>query len=78
MGGAQFTGSTGSLPSIGSSLSDGSVEDGSQSFDKPLEAGSPPCPVIKVVDEDRITQLAKDLVKHSLDSALSRLRQYCL
>lgn len=75
MGGAQFTGSTGSLPSIGSSLSDESVEEISDSLDKP--SVSPADPVIRIVDEDGITQLAKDLVQQSLDSALSRLQQEC-
>lgn len=73
--GAEFTGSTGSLPSIGSSLSD-------ESGDRPHALGSgdrsvgwrSTAPVIRVTDEDRIAQLAQDIVRQSLHSAVSRLQ----
>ena len=51
-----FTGSTGSLPSIGSSLPD-------ELTDEPIP-------------DDRVTQLARELVRKTLSSALARVAQH--
>lgn len=68
--GVQFTGSTGSLPSIGSSVAD-EPED-LPSCSEPQQGKLSP-PVIHVVADDELTQLARDLVQHTLHSALTRL-----
>ena len=68
--GVQFTGSTGSLPSIGSSVAE-EPED-LPSYSEPQQGKLSP-PVIHVVADDELTQLARDLVQHTLHSALTRL-----
>ena len=69
--GVQFTGSTGSLPSIGSSVAE-------EAEDKPhppnTQSATMTTPVIHVIGED-LYQVAHDLVWKTIHSALARLRQ---
>jgi hypothetical protein len=68
--GVQFTGSTGSLPSIGSSVAEETDE---HPHSQPPQ-DNVSVPAINVVaDDDELTQLARDLVHHALHSALTRL-----
>ena len=73
--GVQFTGSTGSLPSIGSSVAE-ETED--QPHTPPSEPHRPsPAPIICVTGaEDKVAQFARELVQHTLHSALTRLAQH--
>jgi hypothetical protein len=75
--GVPFTGSTGSLPSVGSSVSEES-EDGTHTLAPghlQLSGVTSQAPVIRIVDEDSVSGLAQSLVHHALQSAVSRLRQ---
>ena len=73
--GVQFTGSTGSLPSIGSSVASDTSETRPQTPPTNHQPPPGPAPVIYVVDDNDITQLARQLVHDTLSSALARLRQ---
>ena len=73
--GVQFTGSTGSLPSIGSSINDDIIDE------KPCHSTSKPTnmatstPVINIIDTHSLSQLARDIVQHTITTALARLQQ---
>ena len=75
MDGVQFTGSTGSLPSIGSSVAD-------ETDDGPLAPPPRPVgahlatPVINITAEDRVAELARELVQQTLISALARMTHH--
>ena len=80
LGDTQFTGSTGSLPSIGSSLSDDSVDrPHPPSSENQLAQGScAATPVIRVVDENSVAHVAQEVVQRSLLAAVARLQQASL
>lgn len=73
--GVQFTGSTGSLPSIGSSMASDVSETRPQTPPTNQQPPPGPPPVICVVEDSDLIQLARQLVHHSLSSALARLQQ---
>jgi chromosome segregation ATPase len=68
--GVQFTGSTGSLPSIGSSVAEETDEH--PHSQPPQDDVSVPA-INVVADDDELTQLARDFVHRALRSALTRL-----
>ena len=70
-----FTGSTGSLPSVGSSVSEESEDQTHTLTPGHLSGVASPAPIIRVVDEDAVTELAKSLVRHALQSAMTQLWQ---
>ena len=68
-GGHVFTGSTGSLPSIGSSVPE--EADNVPPLPQQHENMSPP--TINIVDSDKLTELAEYIVQQALHSALTKL-----
>ena len=80
LGDTQFTGSTGSLPSIGSSLSDDSVDrpHPPSSESQPAQGSFAANPVIRVVDENSVAHVAQEVVQRSLSAAVARLQQASL
>ena len=76
--GLQYTGSTGSLPSIGTSSVSGESEHccrstSPQAEQLPLEAVNTPAPAIIVTNEDKLVDVARDVVARSLAAAVARL-----
>ena len=73
--GVPFTGSTGSLLSVGSSVSEENDDQMHNRTPSHLSGVASSAPVIRVVDEDSVTELAQSLVHHALQSAVTQLQQ---
>lgn len=76
--GVQFTGSTGSLPSIGSSIPDEMEDSQSATATSQPPGGLGQLPTISITlsENDPVSHLAHELVEHTLQSALTRLAQH--
>lgn len=76
--GVQFTGSTGSLPSIGSSTSEYNTIVDEKPYHPSIEAvNMTTTPVINVIEEEAtpsLTELAHEIVKLTIETALVRFR----